>query len=521
MLSKFKHNFKVFKKIDHFRNSLLKITLYKLNSLIKKIKFKKKNNLSKIKIYNLNFLHNKKNLELFTRFNRSPLLLIGIIFVALTYLSVPYFYNTNKLINKVEQELSKNLNINFSLSKDLSYRFFPRPSFTFKKVSFLNQVENLGKIKVDISPTQLFFSEDIKIGDVTLQNVNFNIDKKNYNFFVDLLKNDYSNFKFEIKNSNIFYNNIKNDVLFINKINKLKYYYDKKKFSNFVIADSEIFNIPYLVKFQNDFEKKEIKNSINFDLLKLKIENQFSYKNIEKKGFMKLLYNKRKSNAEYSLSKNLFKFSYSDKLLEPNFIYKGNINFKPFFSESSGNLKEISSNQLLNPNSALAQLLKTEILNNKNLNIKTSINANQIKSYKDLINLIFKIKISEGLIDINETSLSWLDHVDFKILDSLLYVNDNNLVLDAFIEIKINDYNEVYKFFQTPRNYRKKIKKIEFNLNYNFDQFTAKLNDIKIDNFIHEEISKNLNQFILKDNKLQNRIYFKNLMNQAIKSYAG
>ncbi len=184
-------------------------------------------------------------------------------------------------------------------------------------------------------------------------------------------------------------------------------------------------------------------------------------------------------------------------------------------------MKEINSNQLLNPNSVLVQFLKTEILNNKNLNIKTSVNANQIKSYTDLINLILKVKISEGLIDINETSLSWLDYVDFKISDSLLYVKDNNLILDAFIVIKINDYNEVYKFFQTPRNYRKKIKKIEFNLNYNFDQLSAKLNDIKIDNFIHEEVSKNLNQLIFKDNKLQNRIYFKNLMNQAIKNYAG
>jgi hypothetical protein len=56
----------------------------------------------------------------------------------------------------------------------------------------------------------------------------------------------------------------------------------------------------------------------------------------------------------------------------------------------------------------LVQFLKTEILNNKNLNIKTSVNANQIKFYKDLINFALKIKISEGLIDINETSLSWL-----------------------------------------------------------------------------------------------------------------
>ena len=507
----FKHKFfqKFLKKKDHYLNSLLKI------------KFKKRNNPSKIKIYNLNFLFSNKKLEYFTSYNRSSFLLIGIIIVALSYLSIPYFYNTNKLINKVEQELSKNLNIDFSLSKDFRYNFFPRPFFTFQKVSFLNQEKNLGEIKVNISPTQLFFSEDIKIGDVTLQNVSFNINKKNYNFFIELLKNDYSNFEFKIRNSNIFYNNIKDDILFINKINQLKYYYDKKKFSNFVIAESEIFNIPYFIKIQNNFEKKEIKNSIYSDLLKIKIKNQFSYKNIDKKGLMKILYDKRKSNAEYSLSKNLFKFSYSDKLIEPNFVYKGNVNFKPFFSESSGNLKEINSNKILNPNSVLVQFLKTEILNNKNLNIKTSVNANKIKSYTDLINLILKVKISEGLIDINETSLSWLDYVDFKISDSLLYVKDNNLILDAFIVIKINGYNEVYKFFQTPRNYRKKIKKIEFNLNYNFDQLSAKLNDIKIDNFIHEEVSKNLNQLIFKDNKLQNRIYFKNLMNQAIKNYAG
>ena len=89
----FKHKFfqKFLKKKDHYLNSLLKI------------KFKKRNNPSKIKIYNLNFLFSKKKLERFTSYNRSSLLLIGIIIVALSYLSIPYFYNTNKLIDKVEQ----------------------------------------------------------------------------------------------------------------------------------------------------------------------------------------------------------------------------------------------------------------------------------------------------------------------------------------------------------------------------------------------------------------------------------
>ena len=62
--------------------------------------------------------------------------------------------------------------------------------------------------------------------------------------------------------------------------------------------------------------------------------------------------------------------------------------------------------------------------------------------------------------DISETKFSWLDYVDFQIFDSLLYVKDNNLVLDGNISIDIHNSSEIYKFFQTPRNYREEIKKI-------------------------------------------------------------
>jgi len=124
-------------------------------------------------------------------------------------------------------------------------------------------------------------------------------------------------------------------------------------------------------------------------------------------------------------------------------------------------------------------------------------------------------------LDINETKFSLKNYADFKITDSLLYTNNNNLILDALISINIKDFNEVYKIFQTPRGNRKEIKKIEFNLSYNFDQQTANLNGIKVDNLINEKVNKTLNQIILKDKNLQNKIYLKNLVNQAIKSYVG
>ena len=132
--------------------------------------------------------------------------------------------------------------------------------------------------------------------------------------------------------------------------------------------------------------------------------------------------------------------------------------------------------------------------------------------------------IKQGITGLELVSLmSQVAHesADFKITDSLLYTNNNNLILDALISINIKDFNEVYKIFQTPRSNRKEIKKIEFNLSYNFDQRTANLNGIKVDDLINEKVNKTLNQIILKDKNLQNKIYLKNLLNQAIKSYVG
>ena len=49
----------------------------------------------------------------------------------------------------------------------------------------------------------------------------------------------------------------------------------------------------------------------------------------------------------------------------------------------------------------------------------------------------------------------------------------------------------------------------------------AELKDIKVDNNINLNVNKILNNVILKKDDLQNKIYFKNLLNEAIKSYAG
>ena len=495
-----KHNYfvKILSKINNSINSLLKKNLNKLN-----------------------FIFEKDILLTFFSFKTIFVFFLVLLFSIFSYLSIPYLYNNNKVVANIKNHLSKNLNLDFNLSNNFSYNIFPKPNFKFEGSSFLNQIENSGQVMVYISPKYLLFPSKIKVKDIVFNKMNFNLDKDNYDFFIKILKNDFSNFTLKIKDSNIFYNNIENDVLFINKIKQLKYFYDTRNFENILLADNEIFNIPYKIEIRDDASKKEIISKLNFDFIDLIIENNLNYKDFEKNGLIKLTHNKKKSEGVYSFTKNFFKFDFFDKSLEKNFHYNGFINLRPFFSELSGEVNKMNLGVLLKSNSILVQFLKTGIFNSKNLNINAKINSKQTSSFRDLINLILNINISEGLVDINDTKFSLKNYADFKISNSLIYTNENNLVLDALISINIKDIDKVYKIFQTPRNNRKEIKKIEFNLNYNFDQLSADFNDIKINNKINEKVNKTLNQINLKENNLQNRIYIKNLVNQVIKNYAG
>jgi hypothetical protein len=498
-----KHNFfvKFLKKINLFINSLLEKKLNKLN-----------------------FLFETDKLLTFFSFKRITVPIIVFLTIVFSYLFIPYTYNSNKLAAKIQNQLFRDLGINLNLSNNFTYNLFPKPNFVFKEIEFINEKKKFADIQemiTYVSFKNLFSVNKINIENIVLNKVNFNLNKNNYKFFSNILNKNFSNFDFEIINSKIIFKNIKNDVLFINKIIQLKYFFDSKDKKNTLTTSNEIFNIPYSVELKDYPVKKKIISKINFDYIKLQIQNEFTYDKSLKNGLVKFDHNKDKSEISYQIEKNFLNFIFLDNSPNKNFSYEGNINFIPFFSEIFGDIKEMNINQLFNSDTFFVQLLKTELLNNKNLNINVTIKAEQITSYNDLNNFILNFKIKEGLVDINKSKFKWLDYVDFQISDSLLYTKDNNLVLDGNILIYVYDVNEFYKFFQTPRNYRKEIKEIRFNFVYNFDQKISNLNNIEIDGNNNQKINQVLNQIIFKETFLQNRVYLKNLINKAIKFYAG
>ena len=152
---------------------------------------------------------------------------------------------------------------------------------------------------------------------------------------------------------------------------------------------------------------------------------------------------------------------------------------------------------------------------------KIDLNNDGKPDLNSFINMILNANIQGGLIDVDTTSFEWKDYASVKFFDSLIYVKNGELFLDGKSQIIINDYNSIYKFLVTPKNFRNEIKTINLNYIYNFDRKTIKIEDIKIDNVFNEKVNKIINNIAIKNNDLQNKIFLKNLVNEAIKNYAG
>ena len=125
------------------------------------------------------------------------------------------------------------------------------------------------------------------------------------------------------------------------------------------------------------------------------------------------------------------------------------------------------------------------------------------------------------MIDIDDTEFNWKNRANFRLFESLIYIKDGELILDANTQIKIINNLEIYKFLQSPKNLRKKIKKIDLNFNFNFDKKIFNVIDVRIDGKSNQKVNEILRNISIKGDDLQNKIYLKNLLNKALKNHFG
>ncbi len=452
--------------------------------------------------------------------NSKAILFLGIsVILILSYFLIPTFYNQNEVQNKIQNQILKNYNIKIKINEKIDYSLLPKPHFVAKNVVVLRDEKEIGIVenfKVFIAANKFFSKDSLKVKDLVFQKTDFNFYKDDLIFFQELLKTEPSDNRIIFKDSNIFFKDSYDETLFINKIKKSEFYYDSINLVNVLSSENEIFNLPYKLVIKNDKFNKLVDSKFNSKKIRLNIENILYYDDEIKEGLLDILFINKTTSLKYELKKNSLDF------VTPNQknMYDGLVEFKPFYFQANFNYEGLSTKYLFNNDSILIELIKSELLNNQNLNININLNVKDLINIDELNNLFLKLEIESGDIKISDSYVTWKDDLVINLNESLINYDQGEIFLTGRINVDIKDTNDFYSSFQINKKFRKKIKEIQFDFNYNFSKEKISFDNLVIDQKKDNNIEEFINNFNLNTQVL-NKVTFKNFVNEFFKIYFG
>ncbi len=436
-----------------------------------------------------------------------------IILSVITYFSLPSFYNKDKVETQIKDQILKQYNFKVKFDENLKYGLFPKPHFSIENVKIYHDakiISNSENTKFFISIKNLFLFNKIKVKNIVFGETDFKINSSNFNFFVNLLNNKINFQNLEFIKSKLFYLDQSDNVIFFTNIENL-IYINEENFLNTLISKLEIFNLPINLNIQHNILKKKILSEIYINSLKLKIQDYLNYNKSEINGELILNFFNNNKTIQYSLV---------DKNLEFNTIDEkaiGEINIKPFFLSSNISLQDVRINKVYENDSIIFNLLKSEILNNKNLNGKISVSIENLNNFKFISPIKFDIKLEEGNILISNLNFSFKNSVFFDFNDVNIIVDDNNLKFIGDIVLEFKNIKNFYSHFQIRKKYRKNIDRINSGFVFNFDNQTFELVELIIEG-VDKKISKQYqNNFNSEKKDLFNKVTFRNTIRDFFK----
>jgi len=463
------------------------------------------------------FILNLKKFK-FDKNNRVFLGLVAVVFLTLVYFLIPTAYNKNLIEAEIENQIFQKYQISVKFNNKISYKLFPKPNFSSKNLSILNDKKEIASVKnfkIFISVKNFFKINQVQTKDLILDKTDFNINKNDLNFFINLMKIEPSRNKVIIKDSNIFFRNQKDEVLFINQIINSSFYYDFKNLKNALNSKNRIFNVPYKLIAQNDKLNEIFQLKFDSNKLVLKIQNETNYskKNID--GDLKVTFKNRNNLFSYKIIENSLNFYLKDS----NKTYDGLIEFKPFFLNSNLNYKVLKVGDFINP--LLIQIFKSQILNNENLDAEINFNVKDIYDFDRFSDLSLKLAIKQGKMTFSDSEVNWKDNINLSFEDTMLYFQNEKINLNGKIIVDIKDKNDFYRSFQINKNFRKDLKKIEFDFNYDFNEKKVYFDNLRLDNKTNKNLDKFVSKFNSNNEKFFNTITFKSFVKKIFDAYFG
>jgi hypothetical protein len=498
------------------------------NNFIKKTIFKVENKTNnKLSLFKD---QNKTNTKLIiSKFNKYLISFISLLFFYLFYLSIPVLYDKNWVQKNIENQLLKDFKIYFSLSSDISYRILPSPHYLVKDSKILKEddkTETLAEIKnlkVFISQKKFLDKEKMLLKNIKIDNANFILSSNNLKLLKNSSNNKFSNKKIKINKSNIIFKNNLNEIISIIRISEAFLFQNEENLLNLFNLRGEAFNIPFNFNYKKKFNYSGIEE-INFiaKKLRLNILNTHNFlENNESKGKNTISFFNSKINTNYKIGNDTIIFnSNKSRIKNSKITYNGNLSVDPFDLNLNINLDNYDLRKLFNNNSVLNELIKTELFFNDNISIRSLIKINPNLKNKIFQNVEIYFNILNKKLNIDKTKFINNKIGLLELENSNLSFEIDRLILNTDILVNIKSSEELFSLLQTNKKFRKPIKNIMINLDYDFLTNKINFNNIKIDN---KEINNKLLRIIegFNDNNFNNLNKSKLILNTFFEVYEG
>ena len=466
------------------------------------------------------FINNIKKSKL-SHYNRFFLVTAIPIFFVVIYFLIPTFFNKDIIQMDIENQIMKKYNIDIDFNEKIKYRLLPKPHYLAKNLSILNDQKEIAiskNFQINIASSKfLSLNKKVEIRDLIFKNIDFKIDLKDFAFFLKLLETEPNENNIIFKNGNIFLKNNDEDILFINKIKKSKFHYDAKNMVNILSFNNEIFNVPFKFIIKKDKFNKKIYTKFNSKKIRLNVDNEINYDKKNKDGLVDILFVNKSTSFRYEIKKNSFNFNSEDNVNN----YKGIIDFKPFYFSASFNYEGLSTKNLFTENSIFIDLIKSNFLSNKNINAILDVKVKDITDINELNNLFLKIGIEEGNIGFSNSSMMWRENLKITLSESLLNNESDDITLIGTAVLNFKNLDNFYKSFQIQKIHRKNIKEVQIDFIYNFNDKKFTFDNVKIDKSQNSNLEKYINQFNSSENRVFNKVRFKNFVSNFFAAYSG
>jgi len=469
---------------------------------------------NQLRFFKKNFKKNE-----FIRNNRVFFGTSAVVILTLSYFLIPTMYNKDLIQEEIKNQLLKGYKIDIIFNEKIRYGLLPRPHFQANNLSIVREKKEIGiaeNFKIFIGIGKFLSFNNLNIKNLVFKKVDFNIIKDDLIFFEELLKTEPNENKIIFKKSSIFFQGEDDELLFLKKINNSSFYYDSLNLENVFSSKNEIFNIPYKLIIKNDKFNKNIFVKFNSKKIRLDLENNTSYEDPIKKGLINLLFINKDISLEYQLKKNSVEFTSKGKK-----VLNGFVDFKPFYLKANLRYDGISTKNIFSNESILIDIVRSQILNNQNLNVKIDLDVKDITNSNELNNLHLEINLEQGDISLTNSKINWKDDLEFSLDDALLNYDGGEISLIGKLRVNIKNINNFYQSFQVKKSHRKKIKNVELDFVYNFNKNQFRFDNVKVDKKSNSEIDEFITKYNRSKKNFFNKITFKNFVNNFFKNYSG